>query len=69
MVTMDVNTGREHFNVSEWNPDNNMGGWIAKQVESGEMPPLKYLLPHPEARFTDEETAIFVKGLKETFGQ
>lgn len=69
MVTMDVNEGREHFNVSEWNPDNNMGGWIAKKVELGEMPPAKYLLPHPEARFTDEETATFVKGLKATFGE
>ena len=68
MVTFDVNEGRKHFNVSEWDPENNMGGWIAEQVESGEMPPAKYLLPHPEARFTDEETATFVKGLRETFG-
>ena len=68
MVTLDVNEGREYFNVSEWDPQNNMGGWIAKQVELGEMPPAKYLLPHPEARLTDEEKAIFIKGLEATFG-
>ncbi|WP_321367747.1 heme-binding domain-containing protein [uncultured Desulfuromusa sp.] len=69
LVTMDINEGREHFNVSEWDPQNNMGGWIAKQVELGEMPPLKYLLPHPEARLTDEEKAKFINGLKNTFGR
>ncbi|NOQ40921.1 MAG: cytochrome C, partial [Desulfuromusa sp.] len=69
MVTLDINAGRKIFNVSEWDPENNMGGWIAKQVELGRMPPAKYLLPHPEARFTDEETAIFIKGLQETFGR
>ena len=68
MITLDINKGREVFNTSEWDAENNMGGWIAKQVEMGEMPPAKYLLPHPEARFTDEETAVFVKGLQETFG-
>jgi len=67
MVTLDVNEGREHFNVSEWDPQNNMGGWIAKQVEIGEMPPAKYLLPHPEARLTDEEKTNFIKGLQNTF--
>jgi hypothetical protein len=68
MVTLDVKEGREHFNVSEWDPQNNMGGWIAKKVELGEMPPAKYLLPHPEARLTDEEKANFIQGLKNTFG-
>lgn len=69
LVTMDVKVGREHFNVSEWDPQNNMGGWIATQVETGEMPPAKYLLPHPEARLTDEEKAQFINGLHNTFGR
>jgi len=69
MVTLDVEEGRGHFNVSEWDPQNNMGGWIAKQVELGEMPPAKYLLAHPEARLTDEEKTNFILGLQNTFGQ
>ncbi len=69
MITLDINKGRESFNASEWDPNNNLGGWIAEQVTLGEMPPAKYLLPHPEARFTDDENAIFIKGLQETFGR
>lgn len=69
LLTFDIEEGRNHFNVSEWDPQNNMGGWIAKQVELGEMPPARYLLAHPEARLADEEKTVYIKGLRSTFGK
>ena len=70
LVQYDVNEGREHFNVSMWGAQKkNEGEDAAEEVESGEMAPWFYLVPHPEARHSDDEKKLFLKGLVATFGE
>lgn len=63
-----VEEGREHFNVSAWNRPQRHAKDAAHETEEGEMPLWDYLLLHPEARLTPEETADLVRGLDATFG-
>jgi len=70
IVYRHVVEGREHFNVSAWgHQKKNKGEDAAEEVEEGEMPLTSYLLVHPEAKLTDEETKLLVQGLKNTFGE
>lgn len=70
LVARDVAEGREHFNVSEWGRlTKNQGDRAAEAVEQDEMPPWFYLVPHPEARLSDQEKAALIKGLEKTFGR
>ncbi len=65
-----VEEGREHFNVSMWGiQKKNDGDEAAEEVEEGEMPLASYLIAHPEARFSKEETQALIEGLKKTFGE
>jgi len=65
-----VEEGREHFNVSMWDiQKKNDGDESAKELEKGEMPLASYLIAHPEARFSKEETQVLIEGLKKTFGE
>ena len=62
--------GREHFNVSAWgHQKKNKGKDASEELEEGEMPLKSYLLIHPEAKLTDEETKLLIQGLKNTFGE
>ena len=62
--------GREHFNVSAWGyQKENEGEDAAKEVEEGEMPLKSYLIAHPEAKLTNDETKLLIQGLKNTFGE
>ncbi len=68
-MRFDIDEGREHFNVSAWGQQRkNKGNESAESVREGEMPPLIYLIPHPEARLSDTEEAELVRGLLATFG-
>jgi mono/diheme cytochrome c family protein len=69
LVSRDVEEGRSHFNVSEWDRDKNHGDEAAKMVRNAEMPPWFYLPAHPEARLSDAERTEFVEGLVATFGE
>ena len=65
-----VEEGREHFNVSMWGiQKKNDGDKASKEVKEGEMPLPSYLIAHPEARFSEEETKALIEGLKKTFGE
>ncbi|MBA1419469.1 MAG: heme-binding domain-containing protein [Epsilonproteobacteria bacterium] len=62
--------GREHFNISAWgHQKKNKGDEAAEELEEGEMPLKSYLLAHPEAQLTDDETKLLIQGLKNTFGE
>jgi len=67
LVTHDVEEGREHFNVSDWDRPRQDGDEAAEVVREGEMPLWFYLPLHPEARLSDAETQRFVVGLERTF--
>lgn len=69
LVQNDVNEGRAHFNVSMWGVQKkNKGNEAAKEVKEGEMPPWLYLIPHTEARLSENEKNELIKGLLATFG-
>ncbi|MHB1048984.1 MAG: heme-binding domain-containing protein [Bacteroidota bacterium] len=60
LVSYDVEEGRKHFNMSEWekykfSKKANILGGIASTVKEKEMPLPKYIPLHPEANFTDAE--------------
>ena len=73
LVANDVHGGRNAMNVSEWIANNTRNGRRAREageaVTSGSMPPLQFLLIHPEARLTDSEKAALAKGLEATLAK
>jgi len=66
LIQRDVDEGRGHLNFSAWS--NGEGSQSAEMVSSGEMPPFRYLLAHPEARLSDADKAAFIQGLIATLG-
>ena len=68
-VTSDVNEGREHLNVSEWDrTEEHHGDEAAEMVEKDEMPLWFYLPLHPEARLSPADKKRLIQGLERTFG-
>ena len=70
LTQRDVDEGREHFNVSMWGEQKkNEGDEAVKEVTEGEMPPWFYIIPNPSARLSEKEKAVFIQGLRATFGE
>jgi heme-binding protein len=66
MVENDVKEARKHLNLSRWDlldPDEQRLALtsIAKEIESGEMPPQRYVVIHPEARLSTEAAAQVIE--------
>lgn len=69
LVTRDVNHGREHLNVSDWNrAEEHHGEEAAEMVEKDYMPLWFYLPLHPEAQLSPEDKKRLIRGLEQTFG-
>ena len=68
LVYNDVQEGREHLNVSEWNRPQKDADEASEKLREGEMPLPIYLPLHPEARLQPAEKAELVRGLAATFG-
>lgn len=70
LVRRDVDEGRHHLNFSDWGAVHEDGEGhdhadkMLTVVEEGEMPPLTYLLMHPEAKLSDEEKRQLMDGLE-----
>ena len=67
LVQRDIDEGRSHFNVSEWDRDENHGDEAAERVREAEMPPWFYLPVHPEAQLSERERQQLIAGLAATF--
>jgi len=68
LIAHDVAEGREHFNVSMIGyQKKNKTDEAYEELKDGEMPPAIYVLNHPEAKLTQEETVQLINGLKATF--
>lgn len=70
LVQHDVDEGRATMNFSNWNsgdegkePDE-----LGEVVMEGEMPPMQFLLLHPNAKLTSAEREQLAKGLVATTG-
>ena len=61
-----VDEGRSKLNFSTWGTGRQEIDKINGQITSGAMPPLDYLLLHPEARLSDQEKAQRIAGLQPT---
>ncbi len=68
LVWKDVQEGREHLNVSEWNRPQKDANEASEKLQEGEMPLPIYLPLHPEARLSPAEKAELVAGLAATLG-
>lgn len=68
LVYNDVQEGREHLNISEWNRPQKDADEASEKVQEGEMPLPIYLPLHPEARLSPAEKAELVAGLASTLG-
>ena len=78
LVAQDVDEGRSHLNFSEWGiprpggergesgreGDRNSGREVARQIQSGEMPPSYYLPLHPDANLSGAEKQQLIQGLQ-----
>ncbi|MBU1641354.1 MAG: heme-binding domain-containing protein [Proteobacteria bacterium] len=70
MIQHDVDEGREHMNLSLWGVQTkNHADEAAGEIREGEMPPMTYVLGHPEAKMTEQEKKDFIAGLVATFGE
>lgn len=63
VVQFDVEAARSVINFSEWNHTYDLASYSGSSVLTGNMPPLKYKMAHPEANLTDEETRELASGL------
>jgi hypothetical protein len=68
LMQRDVDRGREALNLSEWDREQDEAKDAAATVADGEMPPLRYILAHPDARLSDAELRALVEGLRATMG-
>lgn len=65
LLANDVTQGREQYNFSTgYQLD---GDKMARKVEDGQMPPMRYLLLHPEANLSAEDKTKLASGLRATF--
>jgi len=67
LIQHDVDEGRQALNYSEWGIGQG-GSESAEALSDGKMPPLTYILAHPEANLSATDKAAFIKGLAATFG-
>ena len=69
VVERDVESAREVVNFSAWNVEQPLAPTSVSSVLTGNMPPVKYRMAHPEADLTPQETKDLAQGLQRTFDQ
>jgi hypothetical protein len=67
LIQGDVDEGRGVLNFSEWDQGQPDLGELSEQVDSGEMPPLKYTLIHPGSSLSSAEKATLTTGLGDLY--
>jgi mono/diheme cytochrome c family protein len=67
VVERDVNNAREVVNFSAWQVEQPLAPASVSSVLTGNMPPVKYRMAHPEADLTPQEMKDLAHGLEETF--
>jgi cytochrome c551/c552 len=64
LLQRDIDGARKKFNFSEWDTQGlSDDRYFSEAILSGEMPPSRYLMMHPEAKLTDAEKQQLVDGL------
>lgn len=60
----DVDGGRRHLNLSEWNRTQRHSHDAVKDIQEGDMPLWFYVPMHPKAKLTADEKSALINGLK-----
>lgn len=68
LVARDVNEGRRHLDVSEWDKPQRHTKDVANEIRSGDMPLWFYVPLHPTAKLSDSEKQQLIAGAEKTFG-
>ena len=63
VVQADVEGARSIVNFSEWNRSYELALYSGQSIRTGNMPPIKYAMAHPEAKLTDQEARELSSGL------
>jgi len=66
VVEQDVNAARSEINFSEWHLTYPLAPYCGQSVITGNMPPLKYRMAHPEADLSQQEMLELARGLDAT---
>ncbi len=69
LIAHEVHHGREYMNLSLWDTYDEMQKQrilltAAEEIEKKRMPPLSYLMLHPEAKMSSEERAMLITWLQ-----
>jgi hypothetical protein len=65
LVRRDVESGREAFNFSNWEDDDNEADDAVELIVDGSMPPGRYTMLHRDAELSDAEVAVLVDALEQ----
>jgi hypothetical protein len=63
VVQFDVEAARDIVNFSEWNRTYDLALYSGQSIRTGNMPPIKYRMAHPEANLTVAEQRELSVGL------
>lgn len=63
VVQADVEGARSVINFSEWNRTYDLALYSGQSIRTGNMPPIKYSMAHPEAKLTEQEARELARGL------
>jgi hypothetical protein len=63
VVQADVENARSIVNFSEWNRSYDLALYSGQSIRTGNMPPIKYAMAHPEANLTEREARELAAGL------
>jgi mono/diheme cytochrome c family protein len=67
LVQNDIDGGRNHLNVSEWNKAQPDIGQIVRVIRGGGMPPLQYKIMHADGRLSTQQRNALASGFERTY--
>jgi mono/diheme cytochrome c family protein len=67
LVQNDIEGGRNHLNVSEWDKPQPSVDEVVRQIRSGSMPPLQYKAAHAGGRLTQKQRDALARGIEATY--
>jgi hypothetical protein len=62
LIQIDVDRGRRRLNFSDWN--GRRSGEFAEVIQGGEMPPIQYIILHPNAILNQSEKDILIQAVQ-----
>jgi hypothetical protein len=69
LVQHDVEEARGRLNISEWNLPQRQARGAGREVQQGRMPQWYYVLIHPGAKLSSQETQALIQGLNSSLPQ